>query len=298
MTVKNAHGVSEASQTCAALLLAKPQPPCSPLLTCAGPTSLRIRFTRSVASPACTHVRLQLKSTDPDSEWQNVDATSGKLVEGEQQLDRMCTAAMKELVIVGLRGGTSYQARALARNAHGMSNPSSVSAVAQPGVKPSAPCAPILVQAGPHKLLVVLALPPARPPCTSATLELCECGGSCAWHVVKQGSTDQFTLGADTPATIVSTEVVVSGLRAKVKYVARMVAYSALGASPKSALSDPVECEEEEAEITGERSREMKDLEGKKRAVDLEQLPDEMSTPQEKRIKHERVTAARPVPAA
>ena len=61
-----------------------------------------------------------------------------------------------------------------------------------------------------------------------------------------------------------------------------MIARSPLGDSPYSPASEVVECEAEEAEIIGERSREERDQEGRKRAVDVE--PAEEGAPRRTRV--------------
>ena len=201
----------------------------------------------------------------------------------------LAAATQKEVVVNGLRTGCKYHVKALAHNAHGWGPESPSSEAAETGSAPGKPCAPILEAAGPNKLNVIYAAPPARPSCTHVAIHLRE-SGTDGWQSVKGNVSAD---GARFEGTLLPrgeigskfalkdsyteqlgliglvTEVLISGLQGGVKYEAAIAVTNAIGTSSTSEESDAVECEGDDVEVTGERSWEDRDAAARKRAMDV-----------------------------
>ena len=196
----------------------------------------------------------------------------------------LAAATQKEVVVNGLRTGCKYHVKALAHNAHGWGPESPSSEAAETGSAPGKPCAPILEAAGPNKLHVIYAAPPARPSCTHVAVVLRE-SGSDGWQSVKgdisaDGTRFEGTLvprgeiGTKFPLKtsdneLGATEVLISGLKGGAKYEAAIAVTNPIGTSTISEESDAVECERDDVEVTGERSWEDRDADARKRAMDV-----------------------------
>mmetsp|Transcript_5884 Transcript_5884/g.9870 ORF Transcript_5884/g.9870 Transcript_5884/m.9870 type:complete len:81 (+) Transcript_5884:1-243(+) len=64
-----------------------------------------------------------------------------------------------------------------------------------------------------------------------------------------------------------------------------IVAHNCIGVSPNSPMSDAVECERDEVEVTGQYTREERDAEARKHALDVSDY--DSPPPAEKRIKQD-----------
>ena len=144
LVAHTAHGSSDPSPVGAMLQLNKPKAPEEPIATASAATSMRIRLAAPRASPACTHIVLQMQAVNEEA-WLFVDNATGKLVPGGGQPCSVIGLSV-DVTVSGLRPGCGYRVKALARNAHGWSHSSPVSAAVCTGTKPGKPPAPILVK--------------------------------------------------------------------------------------------------------------------------------------------------------
>ena len=135
-------------------------------------------------------------------------------------------------------------------------------------LKPTAPAAPILEAVDSTSMRVHFTMPPVRPgaPAHEAVTIFISADNG-AWKPVDSVS---GTLQEGQSYTARLSVAVVKGLSENVSYRARLSVWNACGWGAKSAASESLELPMSAVLITGGRTREERDAELRKRAVDVE----------------------------
>ena len=275
-----------------------PSTPAAPLLEAVNKTSLRVHFTLPPVRPdASAHGIVTVHVKAGNGAWHSVDATSSTLTpaDGSGTAHR---ADSRVALVKGLVEGLSYRAKVSAKNACGwgayspVSEPLTLGAAA---LRPIAPAAPLLEAVDSTSLRVHFSPPPVRPgdPALDFVAVYVSDGG--AWQTVDAAASTLKPLGRAFRAGVESA--LVKGLSEGVTYRAKVSVRNIHGWGAHSPSSEPlqlpepvlddseteeddpedpeVEAEGEaspEVEVTGSKSREERDAELRKRAVDVDAL--------------------------
>ena len=254
-----------------------PIAPAAPILEAVDSTSLRVHFTLppvrpgTPASPSSPISAIAIFVQPDGGAWQLLDATSSTLTAGTG--NAFLPAASRALA-KGLSEGVTYKAKIRAKSVCGWGEFSPISEPLQLHFKPTAPAAPVLEEAlDATSMRVHYTLPPVRPGTPAhkwLAIHVQPDGG--AWQVLDALSS---TL-SDTPRKVVQllsgspSYAVVKGLSEGVTYRARVHTENIHGWSAFSPISEPLQLPVSEVEVTGSRSREERDAELRKRAVDVD----------------------------
>ena len=243
-----------------AVLLSGPVAPCAPTVKATGHDSVTVLFT---APPEAAHVTVFFELA---GKRMVVDKDTCKLISGPA---KAFTAGLGKCVVRGLDANAKYAVTVEAHNGilwGPMSPPASIRILDH---LPVAPCAPTVKPTGHDSVTVLFTAPPEAAHVTIyfkvAGKRMVVDKDTCKLKQIPSPSKGSFT--ADLG------KCVVRGLDENTKYAVTLVAHNGIGwgpMSPPTLICTPDDTNS--AVITGGRTREERNAELLKRAVDVEQF--------------------------
>ena len=247
-----------------------PEKPLPPTLQAAGVDSIRVKWTlppRIVKAGSFASVSMK---ADGSSDWHRVDGVTGILGASDALPFPLSTT---EIVVQGLDATKCYVAKLRLGNQFGWGPDSEVSTGLQlSSLRPLAAAAPVLEAVGETSMRVHWTLPPllpGAPPFTDVAVYIRE--GTQGTFKAVDSTTTLVTAngGISYLASLCKAEV--TGLSPDVTYFSYIKVMNVCGWGPSSEASiRGLQLPCSDAEVTGTSTRAERDVELRKRAIDVE----------------------------